>query len=156
MSQVSKVEQVLVPNVTISRCKFRKPYMSSYGLQFGCIISGEGLDKLGLKPTPDGDGYWYSTKAEYDGVPVDVKSDFITNMEGEDIPAELADGSTAHVLFNVKPHPAGVRKDGTKYKAGVHAKIIAVRAVDYEIKGTAQDALSAALLEANITDSAPF
>lgn len=156
MSQLSKVEQVLVPNVTISACKLRKSYSSKYGAQFGCVISGEGLDKLNLNPTQDGSGYWYSHPAEYNGESVTVADDFISNMDGDAVPSELADGSTAHLLFNLRKYPAGVRSDGTKYKAGVNAKLIAVRAVDYAVKGTAQDALSDALLEAKLTDSAPF
>ena len=156
MSNISKVEQVLVPNVTISACKLRKSYSSKYGNQFGCVVSGEGLDKLNLNPTQDGSGFWYSTPAEYEGKQISVADDFISNMDGDSIDSDLADGAKAHLLFNLRKYPAGVRKDGTKYKAGVNAKLIAVRAVDYAVKGTAQDALTSAMLEANLTQSAPF
>ena len=146
-------KQIVIPNVTINACKLRRSYAGNYGQQFGALLSGEGLDKLGLKKSQDG-GYWYSTKAEYNGKPVAPRVDIIQDIEGNNISDDLADGSVAHCLFELKEYPAGKRADGTKYEAGTNVKLIAVRATDFKVKRSAQDALTAALLEMNIETSA--
>ena len=142
----SEVRQILIPNANVRACKLRSSYDTQYGKQYGAILSGEGLDQLGLKPTNDG-GYWYSTPAEYNGSPATVTEDFICDMEGNIVDKDLADGAKAHLAFNLTPYPAGVRKDGTKYKAGMRVKLIAVRAVDYSVKSSAQDLLSSMLAD---------
>lgn len=145
----SEVRQILIPNANIRACKLRSSYDTQYGKQYGAILSGEGLDQLGLKPTNDG-GYWYSTPAEYNGSPATVTEDFICDMEGNIVDKDLADGAKAHLAFNLTPYPAGTRKDGTKYKAGMRVKLIAVRAVDYSVKGSAQDLLSSMLADSSL------
>ena len=147
MAKLTKpvVTQVVVKNVSVSACKLRRSYQGKYGKQFGAVLSGDGISDLGLKSANDG-GFWYSTSAEYNGVEATVAEDFLADMDGNPILDDLADGSKAHMLFNVTEYPAGKRKDGTPYEAGKNVKLVAVRATDFSVKRSAQDALSAMLL----------
>jgi len=159
MAKLTKpvVNQVVVKDVTVSACKLRRPYQGRYGKQFGAVFTGEGIADLGLKPAKDG-GHWYSTAAEYNGVETSVYEDFVADMDGNPILDDLADGSKAHMLFNVTEYPAGTRKDGTPYEAGKNVKLVAVRATTFNVKKSAQDALSAMLLGDSMTVAAdsPF
>lgn len=151
------VNQVVVKDVSISACKLRRSYAGRYGKQFGAVLTGEGISELGLKPANDG-GHWYSTSAEYNGVETTVAEDFVADMDGNPILDDLADGSVAHMLFNVTDYPAGVRKDGTPFEAGKNIKLVAVRATTFNVKRSAQDALSAMLLGDSMDEAAdsPF
>ena len=144
-----KVEKVLVPNVTISACKLRRSYRGRYGLQYGAHLSGDGLAEIGLKPADDG-GYWYSTNAQYGSTDIDVAPISIQDMKGNEVSDDLQNGSIAHLLFEVRHYGAYTAKDGTKVPAGKKARLSAVRATDFKVKGTKQDELTAMLLEAGI------
>jgi len=144
-----EVRTVAIPNVTISACKLRRAYRGKFGLQYGAHLSGEGLAEIGLKSANDG-GFWYSTNAKYGAMDVDVPPVSIQDAEGNDIEDDLENGAVAHLLFELRDYPAGQRKDGTKYKAGTNARIVAVRAVSFDLKQSKQDALTAKLLELNI------
>ena len=147
MAKLTKpvVTQVVLKDVSISACKLRRSYQGRYGKQFGAVLTGDGVADLGLKPASDG-GHWYSTAAEYNGVESSVAEDFVADMDGNPILDDLADGSKAHMLFNVTEYPAGNRRDGTPYEAGKNVKLVAVRATTFNVKKSAQDALSAMLL----------
>ena len=144
MSNV-KIREVAIPNVTISACKLRRAYQGKYGLQYGAHLSGEGLAEIGLKEANDG-GYWYSTNAKYGSMDVEVPPVDIMDENGEDITDDLENGAKAHMLFELRDYPAGVRKDGTKFKAGTNVRLVAVRALDFNVKQSKQDRLSSALL----------
>ena len=155
MSKI-KIRTVVVPNVIVSACKLRSTYNGNYGLQYGAHLTGAGLSEVGLKEAQDG-GHWYSTNAKYGNTDVMVDPVSIQDMEGNDIEADLENGSTAHILFELRDYPAGVRKDGTKFVAGTNARIVAVRAVAFNIKTTYQDKLSMHLLEMHVSeDSSPM
>lgn len=143
------VRTVAIPNVTISACKLRRAYRGKFGLQYGAHLSGEGLAEIGLKTANDG-GFWYSTNAKYGAMDVDVPPVSIQDAEGNDIEDDLENGAVAHLLFELRDYPKGQRKDGTKYEAGTNARIVAVRAVSFDLKQSKQDALTAKLLELNI------
>jgi len=143
------VRTVAIPNVTISACKLRRAYRGKFGLQYGAHLSGEGLAEIGLKTANDG-GFWYSTNAKYGAMDVDVPPVSIQDAEGNDIEDDLENGAVAHLLFELRDYPKGQRKDGTKYDAGTNARIVAVRAVSFDLKQSKQDALTAKLLELNI------
>lgn len=147
MAKLTKpvVTQVVLKDVSISACKLRRSYQGRYGKQFGAVLTGDGVADLGLKAASDG-GHWYSTSAEYNGVESSVAEDFVADMDGNPILDDLSDGSKAHMLFNVTEYPAGTRKDGTPYEAGKNVKLVAVRATTFNVKKSAQDALSAMLL----------
>jgi len=149
-----KIREVAIPNVTISACKLRRAYNGKFGLQYGAHLSGDGLAELGLKEANDG-GYWYSTNAKYGAMDVSVPPVSIQDVHGNDIEDDLENGATAHILFELRDYPAGVRKDGTKFKAGTNVRIVAVRALDFNTKKSNQDRLSSALLEMEVeSDSA--
>ena len=74
----------------------------------------------------------------------------IQDAAGNDIEDDLENGAKAHILFELRDYPAGVRKDGTKFVAGTNARISAVRALSFDVKKSKQDALTAALLEMDI------
>lgn len=145
-------KQVLLRDVSVSACKLRSSYQGRFGKQFGAVLSGEGLTDLGLKPSSDG-GFWYSTNASYNGVDAVVAEDFMSDMDGNPINEDLSDGSTAHMLFNVTDYGPGIRKDGTPYGAGKNVKLVAVRATTFNVKKSAQDALSAMLLENSMANT---
>jgi len=147
------IREVAVPNVTISACKLRRAYNGKFGLQYGAHLSGEGLAELGLKEANDG-GYWYSTNAKYGSMDVEVPPVSIQDTDGNDIEDDLENGAVAHVLFELRDYPAGKRKDGSKFKAGTNVRIVAVRALDFDVKKSKQDRLSSALLEFDIESSA--
>lgn len=144
-----KIREVAIPNVTISACKLRRAYNGKFGLQYGAHLSGDGLAELGLKEANDG-GYWYSTNAKYGAMDVSVPPVSIQDVHGNDIDDDLENGATAHILFELRDYPAGVRKDGTKFKAGTNVRIVAVRALDFNTKKSNQDRLSSALLELEV------
>ena len=146
------VRTVVVPNVTISACKLRRAYRGKFGLQYGAHLSGDGLSDIGLKSANDG-GYWYSTNAKYGSMDVEVPPVSIQDTEGNDIEDDLENGAVAHLLFELRDYPAGKRKDGTTYKAGTNARIVAVRAVSYDLKQSKQDALTAGLLELGMAEA---
>lgn len=147
-----EVRTVVVPNVTISACKLRRAYRGKFGLQYGAHLSGDGLAEIGLKTANDG-GFWYSTNAKYGSMDVDVPPVSIQDPEGNDIEDDLENGAVAHLLFELRDYPAGKRKDGTSYKAGTNSRIVAVRAVSYDLKQSKQDALTAGLLELGMAGS---
>ena len=144
-----QIREVAIPNVTISACKLRRAYNGKFGLQYGAHLSGDGLAELGLKEAGDG-GYWYSTNAKYGAMDVTVPPVSIQDTDGNDIEDDLENGATAHVLFELRDYPAGVRKDGTKFKAGTNVRIVAVRALDFNTKKSNQDRLSTALLQLEV------
>ena len=150
---------VVVPNVTSSACKLRRPYQGTYGSQYGAHLEGEGLAEIGLKQAADG-GFWYNSNAVYGKTEQPVPPVSIQDLDGNDIEDDLQSGATAHLLFELRDYPAGVRKDGTKFKKGTNARIVAVRAVSFDIKKSKQDLLSAALLEMDMSsepaEATPF
>jgi hypothetical protein len=149
MKDSIKIRSVVVPNITISACKLRRSYNGKFGLQYGAHLTGDGLAEIGLKQANDG-GYWYSTNAKYGNMDVDVPPVSIQDAAGNDIEDDLENGAKAHLLFELRDYPAGVRKDGTKFVAGTNARISAVRALSFDVKKSKQDALTAALLEMDI------
>tara|TARA_R110002074_G_scaffold153413_3_gene308499 strand:- start:555 stop:1037 length:483 start_codon:yes stop_codon:yes gene_type:complete len=141
---------IVIPNVTISACKLRRPYEGNYGSQYGAHLTGEGLAEIGLKPATDG-GFWYNSNAVYGKTAQAVAPVSIQDPDGNDIEDDLQNGATAHLLFELRDYPAGIRQDGTKFKKGTNARIVAVRAVSFDTKQSKQDLLSAALLEMDMS-----
>ena len=154
------VRTLVIPNVTISACKLRRPYEGNYGQQYGAHLSGEelatkSLQDIGLKQAQDG-GFWYNSNAVYGKTETMVPPVSIQDPEGNDVEDDLQNGATAHLLFELRDYPAGVRKDGTKFKAGTNSRIVAVRAVSFDTKRSKQDLLSAALLEMDMDSGSDF
>lgn len=145
MSKVN-LRTVVIPNIEISACKLRNPYMGNYGMQYGANLTGEGLAELGLKPAQDG-GFWYNSNAVYGKTDQEVAPVSIQDLAGNEIEEDLQNGAMAHLLFELRDYPAGVRQDGTKFVKGTNARIVAVRAVSFNTKVSQQNLLSAGLLE---------
>ena len=151
------IRTAVLPNITISACKLRTPYQGNYGQQYGAVLEGEGLAELGLSPTEQG-GFWYNTNAMYGKTNTKVPPVSIQDMDGNEITEDLQNGAVAHLLVELRDYEAGVRGDGTKHKKGTNVRIVAVRAISFDLKKSQQDALSAGLLELGSMDDAsvPF
>lgn len=156
---MSKIEDVVVKNITVKVSNLKKAFQGRYGAQYGAVLSGEGLEDLGLKPTQEGDGYWYNTNATYGSTGREVPPLEIVDKNNKPVTEELGSGSVIHGLFQKRHYDAGVRKDGTPYAAGFNVVLVAAVAEKVEVKVNnltkLQDALLADVLEEQLTAS-PF
>lgn len=146
----NQIEDVVVKNITVKVSNLKQAFEGRYGSQYGAVLSGEGLEALGLNPTKEGDGYWYNTNATYGNTGRVVPPAQIVDTDGKEIEGELGSGSVIHGLFQKRHYPAGTRKDGTPFAAGFNVVLVGAIATKIEVKPDPISKLQALLLETSM------
>jgi hypothetical protein len=147
---MSNIEEVVVKNITVKVSNLKKAFEGRYGSQYGAVLSGEGLESLGLNPTKEGDGYWYNTNATYGNTGRVIPPAQIVDTDGNEIEDELGAGTVIHGLFQKRHYEAGVRKDGTPFPAGFNVVLVGAIATEIKVKADPISRLQSLLLESSM------